>query len=74
MKLGVRRALIISSFVVVAAFLTAGVAGNNQSGMRALVGDVAWTVALIGAVVVAVLAAAALVQSARRRARHSTTP
>jgi hypothetical protein len=74
MKLSLRRALIVSVVVVVASFLTAGIAGNNQSGARAVVGDAAWTVALLGALVVFALAAATLVQSARRRSNHRSAP
>jgi membrane associated rhomboid family serine protease len=70
MKLSLRNALIATIVVVVVAFLTAGIAGNHQSGARGTIGDVAWTVALLGALVVIGLAIATLVQSTRRRSKQ----
>jgi len=71
-QLSLRRALIASVVVVSIAFLTAGLAGNNQSGTRAVIANTAWTVALLGALVVIALAVATLIQSARRRSKHGS--
>jgi uncharacterized membrane protein len=70
MNVNLRRALIAAAVVVVVAFVTAGLAGNNQTGARAVVGDVAWSIALLGAVVVIGLAIAMLVRSVTGRSKQ----
>ena len=71
-QLTLRRALIGCTAVVVIAFLTAGVAGNNQSGTRAVIGDTAWMVALVGALIVIALAVATLIRSTLRHSKQRT--
>jgi len=70
MKFSLRNALVASVVVVVAAFLTAGLAGNHQSGARGVIGDAAWVVTLLGGLVVIALAIATIVQSALRRSKQ----
>lgn len=73
MKVSVRSLLLGSIVVTAVAFLTAGLAGNHQTGLRATIGDAAWVVSMVGFLVVLVLAVVFLAQVLVRRARRSDT-
>lgn len=71
MKLSIQRLLVISLGIVAVAFVTAGLAGNHQTGVRAAIGDAAWMVFMFGLLAVVGLAIAMIAQSVIRRSRQS---
>ena len=69
MNLSIQRLLVGSIAVVVVAFVTAGLSGNHQEGVRGVVGDVAWMVFMFRLLIVVGLAVAMIAQRVLRRRR-----
>jgi hypothetical protein len=67
MKISLHRLLAATSIVTIAAFLVAAIVRHDKHGFGLYLGDVAWFIALAGAVVVVLLGLVTLARLARRR-------